>query len=40
MSGPVQVLNVPAAIRPVFDEIVAVIDTFCVQSRPSSVRPG
>jgi len=31
MSGPAQAPNVPAAIRPVFDEIIAVTDTFCLQ---------
>ncbi len=30
MSGPAQEPKVPAAIRPVFDEIVAVTDTFCL----------
>jgi Domain of unknown function (DUF6398) len=29
MSGPAQAPNVPAAIRPVFNEIVAVTGTFC-----------
>jgi hypothetical protein len=31
MSGPGQAPNVPAGIRPVFDEIIAVTDTFCLQ---------
>lgn len=31
MSGPAQAPKVPAAVRPVFDEIVAVTETFCLQ---------
>jgi hypothetical protein len=31
MSGPGQAPNVPAGIRPVFDEIIAITDAFCLQ---------
>jgi hypothetical protein len=31
MSAPAQAPKVLAATRPVFDEIVAVTDTFCLQ---------